>query len=105
MIPHDFHRMTNLQCDRPLIYLEGESSTQLSIDLLGRRYPSNNICYFNLEANYKPYPQATPDYFAQMDKAFLLYILEVYPFANGGQTMSLRWLALFHDFRQAQEAN
>jgi len=43
--------------------------------------------------------------YAQMARAFLLYILGVYLFANGGQTVSLRWLALFHDFRDVGGAN
>lgn len=59
--PHDFHQMIDLRCDGPFIDLEGESSTQLSIDLLGRKYLSESICYFDLEANYRPYSQATPD--------------------------------------------
>ena len=101
MTPHDFHQMTSLRRDGPLIDLDGESSTQLSIDLLGHWYSSKSICYFNLEADYKPYSQATPNDSTRMARAFLLYILGAYFFANGGQTMSLRWLTLFHDFGQA----
>ena len=40
-----------------------------------------------------------------MAKVFLLYLLEAYLFANGGQIVSLRWLALFRDFERAQTAN
>ena len=98
MTPHDFNQMTGLQRDGPLIGLKGKSSTQLSIDLLRRWYSSKSICYFNLKVDYRPYSQATPNDISRMARAFLLYILGAYLFANGGQTMSLRWLALFHDF-------
>ena len=40
-----------------------------------------------------------------MVRAFLLYILGAYLFANGGETMSLKWLVLFRDFSEAWEAN
>ncbi|KAL0015542.1 hypothetical protein SO802_002611 [Lithocarpus litseifolius] len=40
-----------------------------------------------------------------MARAFLLYILEAYLFANGGQMMSLRLLSLFWDFEEARKAN
>lgn len=43
--------------------------------------------------------------YAWMAKAFLLYILGVYLFANGGQIVSLRWLAIFHNFEDAGGAN
>ena len=35
----------------------------------------------------------------------MLYVVGAYLFANGGQTVSLRWLALFCDFEQAQKVN
>ena len=103
--PHDFHHMTGLRCDGAFINLEGESGTQLSIDLLGRRYTTKMICYFDIETNYNSFPQVTANDCAKMARAFLLYLLGVYLFANGGQTVSLRWQALFRDFREAQEAN
>ena len=34
--------------------------------------------------------------------AFLMYLSKAYLFADGGQTMSLRWLALFCDFGQSR---
>ena len=39
-----------------------------------------------------------------MARAFLLYPLGAYLFANRRQMVSLRWLALFRDFGEAQEA-
>ena len=96
--PNDFHRKIGLRFDGPLINLEGELGIHLGIDLLGRRYSSESIRYFNLEVDYRPYSQATPNDCAQMAKAFLLYLLRLYLFANKGQTVSLRWLTLFHNF-------
>ena len=96
--PHDFHHMIGLRCNGAFINLEGESGTQLGIDLLRRRYTTEMICYFNIEMDYKPLPQVTADNSAQMAKTFLLYLLGAYLFANRGQTVSLRWLALFCNF-------
>ena len=50
-------------------------------------------------------PQRTIEECVLMARAFLLHLLETFLFANGGQTMSLRWLALFQDFRETQRAN
>ena len=105
MTPHDFHRMTGLRCDKALISLKGELSTQLGIDLLRRRYTTKTICYFDIEMDYKPLPQAMADDRAWMARAFLLYLLKAYLFANRGKTISLRWLALFRNFGEAREAN
>ena len=35
----------------------------------------------------------------------MLHLLRAYLFANGGQTVSLRWLTLFQDFGEAWRAN
>ena len=40
-----------------------------------------------------------------MARAFLFHMLGAYLFANGGKTVSLRWLILFQDFEEAQRAN
>ena len=40
-----------------------------------------------------------------MARAFLLYLLGAYLFANGVQTVSLRWLNFFRDFGEVWKAN
>ena len=94
--------MTSLRSHRPIINLKGESSIQLGIDLPGHTHPSEHVCYFDLEKDYKTLFQTTPDDCARMARAFLLYVLEAYLFTNGGQIVSLRWLALFCHFKQAR---
>ena len=82
--PNDFHRKKGLRFDGSLIDLKGESSIQLGIDLLGHKYSSESIRYFNLEVDYRPCSQATPNDCAQMAKAFLLYLLGANLFTNKG---------------------
>ena len=48
--------MTSLRCDKALVNLEGELGTQLGIDLLKMRYIIEKICYFHIEADYRPFP-------------------------------------------------
>lgn len=55
--------------------------------------------------DYKLLSQVTADDYTQMAKAILLYLLGAYIFANEGQKISLKWLALFRDFREARDAN
>jgi len=97
--------MTGLKCDGDIINLEGKSGTRLAINLLERSYSTDMIHYFDIKADYRPLPQETAEYCAQMARAFLLYIQAAYLFANGRQTVSLRWLALFHDFGAVGGAN
>ena len=103
--PRDFHRMIGLRCDSVTINLDGKSGTRLVIDLLGRSYSLDTIYYFNIKVDYHPLPQEMAMYCAQMARAFLLYIIGAYLFPNRGQTVSLRWLAFFHDFKVASGAN
>ena len=105
MNPHNFHRITSLRFDGEIINLEGESSTCLTRDLLGRRCPFETIRYFDIEKDYISLPQVMAEDCAKMAWAFLLYLLGAYLFANGGQTLSLRWLAPFRDFKGAREVN
>ena len=82
--PYDFHHMIGLRCNGALINLEGESGTQLGIDLLEKRYTTKTIHYFEIKANYKPLPWVTTDDCTKMARAFLLYLLGAYLFTNRG---------------------
>ena len=99
--PHDFHCMTSLQFDGVLISLEGKSGTRLGLKLLERRYAMETIRYINLKADFMRCPQATAEEYSRMARVILLYLLRAYFFDNEGQTVSLRWLALFQDFKRA----
>ena len=44
----------------------------------------DTICYYDIEMDYRPLLQVTHNYCAQMARAFLLYILGAYLFANRG---------------------
>ena len=101
---HDFHWMMGFRFDGPFINLEDEPGIQLGVDLLGCKYLSESIRYFDLEVDYRPCSQVMPDNCARIAKALLLYLLGAYVFANGGLPVSLRWLAFFCDFEHAWEA-
>ena len=73
--------------------------------MLGRKYSIKTIRYFNLISNYMFLPYRTIEECVCMARAFLLHLMGTYLFANGGKTVSLRWLTLFQDFREAQRAN
>ena len=73
----------------------------MGIDLLKRRYTTEMICYFDIMADYRPFPQVMADDYAKMARAFLLYLIGAYLFTNEGQTVFLRWLTLFYDFERA----
>ena len=64
--PHDFHQKTSLRSNGVIINLKSESGIQLGIDLLGCRYSSEHILYFDLERDYKPFSQATPNDYVQI---------------------------------------
>ena len=84
MTPYGFHCMTGLRCDRALTNLKGESGTQVGIYLLGRRYTTETIHYFDIETDYKLLLMVMADDSARMAEAFLLYLLGAYLFANRG---------------------
>ena len=58
--------------------------------------------YTDLEADFMHRLQGTAEECLWMARAFLLlFLLGAYLFTNGGQTVSLRWLAIFQDFERA----
>ena len=59
IVTYDFHRMTSLRSDGPIINLESESGIQLGTYLLGHTYTTERICYFDLEKDYRPLSQMT----------------------------------------------
>ena len=103
--PHDIHHITGLWFDKVPVSLEDKLGTQLGVEQLERRYTTKTIRYTNLEVNFICHPQGIAKACAWMAKVFLLYLLRAYLFANGGQTVSLRWLALFRDFERAWTIN
>ena len=78
---------------------------QLGIDMLGGKYTIETICYFDLVSDYMFLPRSTTEECVHMARAFLLHLMGAYLFANGGKTVSLRWLTLFQDFTVAWRAN
>ena len=105
MAPHDFYRMIGLGFDGAIINLDGVLGVQLGINMLGRKYSTKTIRYFDLVSDYMFLPQRTMEECACMAKPFLLHLMGTYPFANSGHMMSLRWLTFFQDFGEAQRAN
>jgi len=93
--PYDFYRITSLSFKGAIINLDGVSGVQLGIDMLGRKYSIETICYFDMVTDYMFLPQRTMEECVRMAKAFLLHLLGAYLFANGGQTVSFKWLTLF----------
>ena len=53
------------------------------MDLLRMRYTIDTICYLDIEADYILLPQVMADDCTKMARAFLLYLLGAYLFANG----------------------
>ena len=68
----------------PFINLDGMSGIQLGLDMLGRKYSTKTICYFDLVSDYMLLPQRTTKEHVHMARAFLLHLLGAYLFANGG---------------------
>ena len=85
--------------------LKGPSSTWMGLDMLGRKYSIETIRYFDLVLDYMLFPWRTMEECVCMGRAFLLHLLGAYLFANGGKTVSMRWLNLFRDFGEARRAN
>ena len=105
MTPYDFFRMTDLSFEGAIISLDDVLSMQLGIDMLGRKYFTETIHYFDLVLDYMFLLQRTTEECVHMARAFLLRLMGAYLFANGGQMVSMRWLTFFQDFREARRAN
>ena len=54
--PYDFYHMTSLNFEGAIINLDNVSSVQLGIDMLGRKYSPESICYFDLVLDYMFFP-------------------------------------------------
>ena len=103
--PYDFFCMTDLNFEGAIISLDDLLSMQLGIDMLGRKYFTKTIHYFDLVSDYMFLLQRTTEECVRMARSFLLRLMGAYLFANGGQMVSMRWLTLFQDFREARRAN
>ena len=103
--PYDFYCMTGLSFEGAIISLDDVLNIQHGLDMLGGKYSTETIHNFDLVSDYMLLPRRTMKERIWMAKAFLLHLLGAYLFANGGQTVSLRWLTLFQDFVDARRAN
>ena len=54
--PYDFHRMTGFSFEGAIINLDGVSGIQLGLDMLGRKYPTETIRYFDLVSDFMLLP-------------------------------------------------
>ena len=97
--------MTGLSFEGAIISLDDVLNIQHGLDMLGGKYSTETIHNFDLVSDYMLLPRRTMKEHIWMAKAFLLHLLGAYLFANGGQTVSLRWLTLFQDFVDARRAN
>ena len=61
MTPYDFYRMTGLSFEVAIINLDGVSGIKLGLDMLGRKYSTETICYFDLVLDYMLLPQRTTE--------------------------------------------
>ena len=50
--PYDSYRMNSLNFEGAIINLDSVSGIQLGLDMLGRKYSTETIRYFNLVSNY-----------------------------------------------------
>ena len=105
MTPYDFYRMTGHSFEGATNSLDSVSGMQLGLNMLGRKYSTKTIPYFDLVLDYMFLPQRTMKECVRMARAFLLHLLGAYLFTNSGQIVSLRWLTPFQDFGEAHKAN
>ncbi|KAK9996752.1 hypothetical protein SO802_021438 [Lithocarpus litseifolius] len=75
--PYDFYRVTDLSFEGAIINLDGVSSIQLGLNMLGRKYSTKTIRYFDLASDYVLLPQKTTEECVHMARAFLLHLWEL----------------------------
>ena len=75
---YDFYCMTGLSFKGTIINLDGVSGIYLGLDMLGRKYSFESICYFDLVSYYMLLPQRTMEEFIRIARAFLLHLLGAY---------------------------
>ena len=56
MTPYDFHRMIGFSFEGAIINLDVVSGVQLGLDMLGRKYPTETIRYFDLVSDFMLLP-------------------------------------------------
>ena len=54
--PYDFYHLTSLSFEGAIINLDGVSGIQLGLDMLGRKYFTKSIHYFDLVLGYMHLP-------------------------------------------------
>ena len=70
--PYNFYRMIGLSFEGAIINFDGTSSILLGLNMLGRKYSTETIRYFDLVSDYMLLPQRTMKERIHMAKAFLL---------------------------------
>ncbi|KAL0016109.1 hypothetical protein SO802_003178 [Lithocarpus litseifolius] len=75
---YNFYRMTDLSFEGAIINLDGVSGIQLGLGMLGRKYSTETICYFDFMSDYMLLPQRTTEKRIRMARAFLLHLLGAY---------------------------
>ena len=90
MTPYDFHCMTGFSFEGAIINLDSVLGIQLGLDMLGRKYPTETICYFDLVSDYMLLLQRTIEEHVRMAGAFLLHLIGAYLFTNGGKNGVLK---------------
>jgi len=55
--PYDFHRITSLSFEGPIVNLDSVLGVQLGLNMLGRKYSIETIRYFDLVLDYMLLPQ------------------------------------------------
>ena len=73
--PYDFYHVTSLSFEGTIINLNGMMGIQLGINMLGRKYSTKTIHYFDLVSDYMLLPQKTTKERVCMARVFFLHLL------------------------------